>query len=429
MSVDLGLSVTLFRLVRVMHCFVHGCLAALAFLGILASAQAQTGKPIVKIAGFNDFKLVLFQDGSVGGWGDVRDGQLGPRAAIPAVSGHSTSFVSIALPGKAVDVAAGSRTAYALLEDGTVLAWGYGVNGELGCGQPCRQGTETPQPIQGLRDVTAITAGPSTAFAIHRDGTVSAWGSHGMGLFGDGKSPRYLEAPEVSLTPVKLAGISGISQLSAGGSYVLAVTTTGHVVAWGKLVYGVVHADDPVEAAHEIPGFTDVAQVSATSASALLKKDGTVWAWGNNGQGQFGNGRRNMDERSRVPVQVPGATNVVSLCGGANGHFLGLRRDGTIVAWGNSDWGQAGSGRIGEAQTSVATLSLRNISKVFAIGANSFALDTSGNLWIWGAGSVYGAWPMKPNARLPLRVNIPDGLVAAPATKPPAKPRPKTPVR
>lgn len=415
--------------------FALALLAVPAIIGGLAlsvaTAQpvAAANRTVVKIVGSTQVTLVLFSDGTVGGWGDVRDGALGPRAAIPAVSGHSLNFVSsIQLPRKAIDIAASYNTSYAVLDDGTVAAWGTGANGELGCGEPCRKGSETPIVIPGLTDVVQLSTSIATAFALHRDGTVSAWGPHEAGLFADGVQPKYLEASERSYTPLRLAGVSGITSLSAGMGYVLAITRSGHVMAWGKLRLDGSYADQNAVAADEVPGLENVVQVLCTGVAAVLKRDGTVWVWGNNANGQFGNGHRDAHEYTNVPVRVPGVADVVSLAGGTNGrHFLALRRDGSIVAWGNTDWGQIGAGHFSGFQFSPVTLSLRNVKSVFAVGANSFALDAAGQLWFWGGGSSFGAWPTRPNINIPTRLNIPDGLVPGrPVAPAPASPKPNT---
>ena len=119
--------------------------------------SAQAPKVPVKIVGVSH-KLILFSGGTLGGWGDSRDGQLGPRSAIPNVSGHATAFIPISVPRPAVDIGTGGRSSYVLLDDGTVVAFGYGTEGQLGCGEPCLAGSETPVPVTGLRDVVSLAA-------------------------------------------------------------------------------------------------------------------------------------------------------------------------------------------------------------------------------------------------------------------------------
>ena len=179
----------------------------LVYLCLAASLFAQAPRTVVKITG-SLHKLVLFSDGTVGGWGDTRDGQLGPVAAIPVVKGHASAFVPIAIPGKAVDIAATDRVSYVLLDSGTVLAFGWGSEGGLGCGENCVAGhQEKPTPVPGLRDVVQIVAGGTVAFAIHRDGSVSGWGTRSGGMLGDGTKQQLCCPAAKALEPVKIPKI------------------------------------------------------------------------------------------------------------------------------------------------------------------------------------------------------------------------------
>jgi alpha-tubulin suppressor-like RCC1 family protein len=236
----------------------------LSFLLSAISIAAQPPKFPVKIDG-ESHKLILFSDGTVGGWGDTRDGQLGPRAPIPNSSGHATAFVPIAIPGKARDIAAGARTSYVLLDTGAVLAFGLGNQGQLGCGERCLSGSETPVEVPGLRDVIGIVAGFSSAFAIHRDGSVSMWGGRYLG-----------QGQNLILTPERASGLPPVTQIAIGTGFILALTPQGRVWMAGKLPFGRIFADDPVQPLAEVDGLTDVAGVVATRVAAVLKKDGTV---------------------------------------------------------------------------------------------------------------------------------------------------------
>ena len=68
------------------------------------------------------------------------------------------AYVPIAVPRRVLDIAAGGRSSYLLLDDGTVAAFG--------CGERCLNGSETPVPVIGLRDVVSLAARESTVFAI-----------------------------------------------------------------------------------------------------------------------------------------------------------------------------------------------------------------------------------------------------------------------
>lgn len=76
--------------------------------------------------------------------------------------------------------------------------------------------------------------------------------------------------------------------------------------------------------------------------SLALKSDGTVWAWGDNGNGQLGD---ETTAQRNVPVQVKNLTNAISIAACERGcHSLALKSDGTVWAWGDNSKGQLGDG-------------------------------------------------------------------------------------
>jgi len=79
------------------------------------------------------------------------------------------------------------------------------------------------------------------------------------------------------------------------------------------------------------------------SHSLALKDDGTVWAWGYNGDGQLGDG---TTIRRTTPVQMTGLDGVVSELSGGGGHSLVLKDDGTMETRGTNGFGQLGVGSL-----------------------------------------------------------------------------------
>jgi alpha-tubulin suppressor-like RCC1 family protein len=400
----------------------HAAIVAVASLALTAAAP---NTRVVKIVG-DAHKLLLRSDGTVAGWGRYNTGQLGPVAGISGVAGNrgSSSLVAIELPGKAVDIAAGTSASYALMDDGTVMAWGAADSGQLGNGQVKApllatstnsmqyRGIETPTRIATLADVASIAAAGESAYAVMRDGTVRSWGGAAIG---DGRAKSTWEGPPSTagpaFRPVVVPGLTDIVSVSAGSGTVLALTKDGRVFSWGSNFYGALGRPPRVELSldtpGEIPGLSDVVQIVAGSGvSTALKKDGTVWVWGSNWQQQFGfpaptNQPNPNDGWMLEPKQVPGVVNVMSIAVGLNGrHTLALLKDGTLRVWGNTDWGQLGNGAGPGYQPRPASIKITGVAAVFAAGNNSFAVRTDGTLWAWGAGGP-GEFPLTSNVRLP----------------------------
>lgn len=189
--------------------------------------------------------LALLSDGTVEAWG-VAD--LGTEAVLAGPGGVPVGpgFVPDGLSG-VVAVSAGAFHNLALLNDGTVVAWGEDTHGQ--CQVPA-----------GLTDVVVVSAGGFHSLALKQDGTVVAWGSDWSG---------------VSTVPAELEGVVGIS---AGGYHSLALLHDGSVVAWGANDQG--QCDIPAD-------LPDAAEVSAGWLfSVAMLGDGGVAAWGDNVAGQ-----------------------------------------------------------------------------------------------------------------------------------------------
>jgi alpha-tubulin suppressor-like RCC1 family protein len=308
------------------------------------------------------------------GWGENLYRQLGDGfkelySNVPvAVSG--LKFVRA--------VAAGERHSLALLADGTAVAWGSNGFGQLGDGGTAE--SSVPVAVHGLSGVTAIAAGARHSLALLSNGTVMAWGDNESGQLGIGTTA------EDSEVPVAVKGLSGVTAISAGANYSLALLSDGTVMAWGanesgQLGTGGITARNVPTAVKRLTG---VAAISAGGEFSLaLLSNGTVQAWGNDEHGQLGNAK--VEEgASTVPVAVEGLTGVTAVAAGFN-HGLALSSGGTVMGWGDDSFGELGNGTTRAQEISpVAVSGLSGVETISAGGQNSAALLSSGAVMTWG---------------------------------------------
>jgi alpha-tubulin suppressor-like RCC1 family protein len=307
-----------------------------------------------QVAGGAEFNLALLDDGTVRAWGRNGQGQLGDGAQGEAGHGLEYNVAVQELEG-VKEVAAANEHSMALLENGTVYAWGNGTLGELGNG---REGTivverekegkkeetahpvcgiegtvrvkpkerlpraEAKKPVQvpGVKEAVAIAAGGGSDYALLQSGEVMAWGQNGSGQLGTGSSgpstcweylgslePPASNTPQKVLTPV--------------------LNEKGEVVK------------DP-DGKPELTPLKEVAAVSAGESTAYaVLRDGRVMAWGDDSDGQLGDGQRLPEKLNPYAVPVENASTGeplegVEMLSGGNSDAVALLRGGEVVGWG-----------------------------------------------------------------------------------------------
>lgn len=373
----------------------------------LTRAQAPT---VVEIAASWHI-LALLSDGSVVALGENRSGQLGR----PKVIRRFLPSQRVDLPRKAIQVATGEDVSYALLDDGTVWAWGRGQSGALGV--ELKDGSErhTPMPIGGLDGVRRVVADGEAAMAIMADGTVRAWGPLPPFLT-DGRRVY----PGV-ISPLPIRGLEDVADVAGGVNSGSALRRDGRVVSWGSNAKGQLGTGSASAAPlppTEVSTLREVVSIARVSgATAAVTRDGRVWTWGDNGQAGLGNGLHadTQDDGQATPQPVKGIVDAVEVKAGTYGrHFIVRRRNATLIGWGNSDWGQLGAGISGDHQPTPTAIKLPNVDAYWLGGNFSFARTKDGALWFWGEEyAAQGLLGTKGNRRVPVAVPI-DKFVPAP---------------
>jgi alpha-tubulin suppressor-like RCC1 family protein len=207
-------------------------------------------------------------------------------------------------------------------------------------------------------------------------GYAFAWGSNASGEAGDGTQST------TRLAPFPVSALGRVNQVAAGGGHALAVKADGTIWAWGNNGSG--QLGDGSRESRRLPvavlrpgGARGVAGGGGHSLGVW--QDGSVWAWGRGTEGQLGNGAA---ADSAIPVQVALAS-ATRLAAGAR-HSLAIV-DGRVWAWGSNSSRQLGTGAAGQSPTPALVPGTSGIVAIAAGEAHSLALGSDGALWAWGA--------------------------------------------
>jgi alpha-tubulin suppressor-like RCC1 family protein len=353
-------------------------------------------------------------------WGANDHGQLGNGSPK-----GSTTPVKVLRPvdptGHVVALAAGGGYSVAAIGDtdtDAVWAWGANDHGQLGNGSINSVPNPVPSRVEKLGVLlwtTPIAAGHDHALALMQDGTVRAWGANEHGQLGVGDTEDRSTPTPVLESPGH--ELRGVVRISAGNRHSLALLANGTVMAWGANDHGQLGDDNQDHEPHyrpvQVHNLTVAGGRVAAGGShslALTAPEGTVWAWGANDHGQLGDG---TTTESHAPVQVRGVRNGTDIAAGEN-HSLVVNQ--SVGAWGANNLGQLGDGGTSESSIAVAVHGPSSDLRVTASGNHSLS-------GAWLRGGPTGVPPLVVPPRLPPSpVGAPPPrplLVPPPAQQPP----------
>jgi alpha-tubulin suppressor-like RCC1 family protein len=343
---------------------------------------------VAKVAAAGDFTCALKTDGTVQCWGDNGSGQLGDNttafhataAPVPGLTdvtqlavsfeavcalnkggevycwgdnfegltgiGTSGNGLNTLVPTKVPDLVGvaslgNGPSAYhfcAVLTDGGARCWGDANSGQIGNAQGGEMQTK-PQPVVGLVDAASIAMGESFTCALRKSGEVSCWGTNAWRQLGQGDGTQ----PGGTNSPVAVAGLTGVQQISSGPRHSCALHTGGERIScWGGNLAGALGRDTRL--ASDVPlkvaGITGAANVGlGRNHSCVTTTTGDIWCWGMN----------EFRQQASSAFMVTGTPTKITAIGGAQKiiggeiHTCGLF--GTEVkCWGHGSEGALGNG-------------------------------------------------------------------------------------
>jgi alpha-tubulin suppressor-like RCC1 family protein len=342
------------------------------------------GTSVVKQMFMEEWELIDRYSGSeLWSWGLGTSGQMGDNTIID----RSSPVQTISGGTNWKQVSCGNLHTAAIKTDGTLWVWGGNSNGQLGENSAVTLLRSSPvQTISGGTNWKQAEGGAFFSGAIKTDGSLWMWGSGGNGQLGDNTSI-------AKSSPVQtISGGTNWKQVSCGYYFTAAIKTDGTLWTWGNNTNGdlgdgtVIGRSSPVQT---ICGGTNWKQVSCGGQNhmAAIKTDGTLWLWGLNTDGRLGD--NTVISRSSPVQTICGGTNWSQVSCGTN-YSGAIKTDGTLWVWGSNLNGRIGDNTIIDRSSPVQTISGGTNWKQLFCFSQTAAIKTDGTLWVWGNNSTSG---------------------------------------
>jgi alpha-tubulin suppressor-like RCC1 family protein len=338
--------------------------------------------------------VMVLENGSCYTFGDNTYNQLGVTLA-------SSSSTPVIVPGisNVVSAACGEYHTLLVRYDGEVLSCGRNNSGQCGVGNTSTVTaftsiwTGTELSSKGLS--ISVDGGTGHSILALDDGTVKVFGTNATGQLGVGPSVASY------VTPTTLNGYSAYSVACGKDfSFLLlknSAVYSNAIVAFGNNVYGNMGDSQTNVALRWIPNriYEDastrklVSSASSSGSTGYIETDGVAYVCGTNADYQLGDGWTN-DVVTSKPVS--GILPRIASISFSTNHMLAIDGNGTLWAVGNNVNGQLGDGtntnRSRPVQLTAPTLNGKTFMSVACGLYHNAAIDSTGALYMWGLNNV-----------------------------------------
>ena len=257
--------------------------------------------------------------------------------------------------GEITQIAAGDSHSAAVTKDGDLYMWGTNGSGQLGI--QSNVASNIPVKVNNSsstlpeKSVKYVALGTYHSAAITKYGSLYMWEYNNYGQLGNGSSGNY----EKSVSPIKI--MENVAAVSLGAWHSAAITKDGSLYMWGENSDGQLGNGTTNNLTRPQRIAVNVQSVELYgSYTTAISKDGGLYTWGYNLNGRLGNG---TTTNSYTPIKI--MSNVVSSAGGS--HTIALKKDGTVYTWGTNVYGQLGNGN-NSNQTSPVAIKIYDHTKV-----------------------------------------------------------------
>lgn len=183
------------------------------------------------------------------------------------------------------------------------------------------------------------------------------------------------------------ASLSGAQTLALGGYHTCALMEAGEILCWGYNIHGQLGDGETISDRARPGRVVQLRDVRAAASgwfhTCAITQTGGVQCWGNNLDGQLGNGGRIS---SNAPVAVLGLDGGVRALAAGAYHTCALMEDGAIKCWGANSSGQLGNATTDSSDRPVEVSQLRQPAQAISSGElHTCAVVQGGEVWCWGS--------------------------------------------
>ena len=288
-------------------------------------------------------------------------------------------------------IAAGTYNGCAILENQSMVCWGDNEYGQLGDGTTTGSAVPIYVNVAANETPVEVTVGQVTACALMESGNIYCWGSGYYGKMGNGE-PWNDDYVNTEMRQVLLPEGQGGQTVSISGGHICTILDNGDVYCWGRgnqgqLGYGGT-SNRNIPAKVNLPGQRSAIAISTgTYMTCAITTDGMGYCWGENDEGQLGNGTTNSRRTTPVEVLFPSGYTPVSISAGDD-FACALMDNRKVMCWGENNDGRLGQGPLAtDDETTPVWVSMENseTAHFLDIGTKSacMILD-SGETKCWG---------------------------------------------
>ena len=312
-------------------------------------------------------------------WGDNAFGQIGNGTLNPVTVPSTVSGVAGNIAGRAIHALEAANCARR--GNDSMACWGFGFYGQLGYGGV--SGSSIATSVSSVQDAISFGGKAVHVCAVRSSGTVSCWGYNSYGQLGNGQT-----AAQQSF-PVTVVGLANVLQVSAGQRHTCALLADSTVRCWGDNANGQLgdgtfsRSLTPVQVSN-ISGAVMVSAGQRSTCAVMF--DGTAQCWGDNGDGELGDGGAEL--LSPVPVTVLGLNTTTSISAGGFGggyYACALSATGGASCWGNNAYGQLGNSTTTSQSVPDVVIGLNTAVAVATGGKHTCAVLADGSASCWGS--------------------------------------------